>query len=435
MILSLLVCFGTISGFINGAAFYFNEAKALSDIDYSGYVSEVPHAAPSESDNPNYIIYPTNPGHPGNFSNELTMAGYFSHLYTHFPVNKKGSCGFVALSQVLSYFDTFYNDSIIPEQYESKSSIDSNNFGTFSPGTLQDSLITPFVSTMSSQQFANDTYYECFDSKLMVDYNENTDWYFHQTNTNIPDVPLLEGGYQISFINSVTWADTSFIVDSMYGQYGLETGIHFGMTINNDPINNASQFRIETNEVRNQMEDEWDQDEFDEIMSEMSYSMVEDVASVIDDGFPVILSITQRYDQEQVYENGILRCKYTGVGNHAVVAYDYEIEQGKIVLYCNFGHEANTIYAPYNNHPFKYVWAYVPVRHNSSIHNHSDNYLIDDKIFCGCGHHSHSLEYRYVNNQKHSVYCHCGYLQYENHSDPFNYSCCSGNLPINPGVA
>ena len=73
---------------------------------------------PSFGDEPNDFNYPSNPGNPGNYSSQLNMVNYFSNLNTFSPSNKGGSCGFVSLAQVLSYYDTFYNDSIIPEQYD-----------------------------------------------------------------------------------------------------------------------------------------------------------------------------------------------------------------------------------------------------------------------------------------------------------------------------
>ena len=38
---------------------------------------------------------------------------YFYNLCTYSPKNSHGSCGYVSLIQYLSYYDCFYNDSII----------------------------------------------------------------------------------------------------------------------------------------------------------------------------------------------------------------------------------------------------------------------------------------------------------------------------------
>lgn len=370
-----------------------------------------------EEDESDYITYPWNPGFPGNYSNQLNMVNYFSNLSNHFPMNKKGSCGFVAIAQILSYFDTFYDDTIIPEQYEDNCSLSSTNINACSPGTLKDSLITPFNNdTMTNHSFANATYNECFDSKLMVDYNNDTSWYFHQTNTN----------NATSFINSLSWADSSYVFDGQYGQHNLETGIRYDFN-SDDP--NHTNYRFEVSEVMVQMNNQSDINEFNSIAKAYSDSIIENVAEIIDDGFPVLLNINHGYQ----FNNNPSSPNYTEYGMHAVVAYDYEIVDGETIVYCNFGHENPlTFHAPYNDGPFKYAYAYVPVFYNSSIHHHSDNYLIDNKLYCGCSHHTHSLTYQYIDQQKHSVSCPCGYIECFNHTDNWFYSCCTDGPT--PGV-
>ena len=63
---------------------------------------------------------------------------YFSKLLNNYGVNDKGSCPFIATEMLLSYYDTFYNDFIIPSNYESAPApIESLDFRTadISPGT------------------------------------------------------------------------------------------------------------------------------------------------------------------------------------------------------------------------------------------------------------------------------------------------------------
>ena len=74
---------------------------------------------------------------------------YFRHLTNNYPVNHYGSCSYVAISMLLSYYDTFYDDNIIPEQYDVSSEnaanettlskynmVNRNN----SPGVLEDTF-------------------------------------------------------------------------------------------------------------------------------------------------------------------------------------------------------------------------------------------------------------------------------------------------------
>ncbi len=71
------------------------------------------------------------------------MTAYFDNLTYNIGVNYKGSCGYVAIAMLLSYYDTYWNDNIIPEQYDiasigtSSDTISRRN----SPGVLRDTVI------------------------------------------------------------------------------------------------------------------------------------------------------------------------------------------------------------------------------------------------------------------------------------------------------
>ena len=49
------------------------------------------------------------------------LTAYFDCLTQNYGVNSKGSCSQVAIGMLLSYYDTYLNDSIMPEQYDSVS--------------------------------------------------------------------------------------------------------------------------------------------------------------------------------------------------------------------------------------------------------------------------------------------------------------------------
>ena len=50
-------------------------------------------------------------------SSFFTMSHFFENSFNYIP-NNYYSCGFVSLIQVLSYYDTFYNDNVISDAYE-----------------------------------------------------------------------------------------------------------------------------------------------------------------------------------------------------------------------------------------------------------------------------------------------------------------------------
>lgn len=71
------------------------------------------------------------------------MSQYFVNLKHNFPLNSHGSCNYVAISMLLSYYDTYWSDDIIPESYECASEIESHGesnlpaYTTESPGVEQ----------------------------------------------------------------------------------------------------------------------------------------------------------------------------------------------------------------------------------------------------------------------------------------------------------
>lgn len=96
------------------------------------------------------------------FSVNPTMNKYFRNLKSCMGNNLNGSCAYVALSMLLSYYDTFYNDDTIPENYEYQ--ITPSSMDTLvdeSPGILPEPTITgnsiadytSFINSHSSSYF------------------------------------------------------------------------------------------------------------------------------------------------------------------------------------------------------------------------------------------------------------------------------------------
>lgn len=78
----------------------------------------------------------------------VTKEQYFSNLRNNFSQNKFGTCSYIVLENLLSYYDTFYNDDIIPEKYE----VNSNNKSD-SPGSYND--IDDVNAMSNKQEFIN----------------------------------------------------------------------------------------------------------------------------------------------------------------------------------------------------------------------------------------------------------------------------------------
>ena len=71
--------------------------------------------------------------------NKSFLSYYFGNLEQNFGANTHGTCGFIALEMLLSYYDTVWNDNIVPEAYDSVVDCTIDNevrTASTSPGTL-----------------------------------------------------------------------------------------------------------------------------------------------------------------------------------------------------------------------------------------------------------------------------------------------------------
>lgn len=108
----------------------------------------------------------------------FNMTNYFECLYDYSPVNNIGSCGYVSLIQAMSYYDTFFNDDIIPEIYDRAygDALTEEEAKHYSPGTLR--LAYNGSGYNSYYEFCHATQNFCLQSRLTVirnvlDYTDN----------------------------------------------------------------------------------------------------------------------------------------------------------------------------------------------------------------------------------------------------------------------
>ena len=103
-----------------------------------------------------------------NKSNNSFLIRYFQNLRVNFGNNTKGSCGYVAIAMILSYYDTVLNDRIIPERYDKPS---KNHYS--SPGIRKD----------YPEESINAWTYERY--KQFIDQKKN--WYLHSALMDLAD--------------------------------------------------------------------------------------------------------------------------------------------------------------------------------------------------------------------------------------------------------
>lgn len=205
---------------------------------------------------------------------------YFSNLRSNFGTNRFGTCAFVAMGMLLSFYDAYWDDSIVPSTYEvyAISSGDPINGSIDSPGSLSslpligNSNESNYLSTIVPQ---NDGVF--LDMKLMT----------------------LASDYQVDF-DADTTSKTGLDYSGMYSlfQYYLYTYRGFSpyeLGLIAETGAGAGQARSES--VRG--------------------FAIEKVS----EGIPVLLSVGTDYAST--------------TGRHAVIAYDYD--EANDLLYCHMG--------------------------------------------------------------------------------------------------
>ena len=90
---------------------------------------------------------------------------YFSELKGNVPKNVVGSCAYVATSMLLAYYDTYWNDNFVPDEYEASTAypegVESGYSTIKTENELWDELDEEYGGTLSESDFA-DLYYEDF---------------------------------------------------------------------------------------------------------------------------------------------------------------------------------------------------------------------------------------------------------------------------------
>lgn len=261
------------------------------------------------------------------------MAGYFYNLKENYPTNEYGSCGYVALSMLLGYYDAFCYDNILYEYYtEDESLIGYEVQGnlTNSPGVgayfglsdyltrnnygLTFSTLSKFVDIYKEKNIQSQLLYRAIINQVLTQFK--MEYTYH--NRLSTDSNYLKEVMQI-YLTSV-----GFIYDTHYT---------FKM-LNSSNIPKSS------------------------VISVLKEAFV--------NGDPVIL--TMKNDD----------------GGHAVVAYDYD--ESTNTIYCHSGQKKE------NTEPltcavtdqFGTINGYLYIKMRGENKVHSNNFYICGEEYCGC---------------------------------------------------
>lgn len=263
----------------------------------------------------------------------LSMKTYFRHLFKNMPENDFGSCGFVSLVSCLSYYDSYYNDTIIDEKYDVESSGASiADVASVSPGvTKVKNNVDLYDGEMTDDEI--DAYIKYF-----IITNSKTDFQYKLMYTYNLKV-LGKSSSALKFDTSIGMWSYQKLLDEYYGKnkirYNYITSSQYGSNIKS---------------------------------SSVQMNMKQYVYDMLEEGYPVILHVVDgRNDKTKYY--------------HSIVAYDYDIG----VLNCNFGYNySNYSCVNINNQEFYIAEAgRLDVSEFSELH--STNYVVNGRPYCGCG--------------------------------------------------
>lgn len=321
---------------------------------------------------------------------------YFRNL-NNIGNNIYGTCAYIALGMFLSYFDSYWNDNIIPEQYDKTETIVSSNSYLNSPG-----IYDPTV---------RDEDVDIFDYKayMMTQTSDN----FH--------------AYLLSIGNSLGYmTDSRLEKNKSMGVFFDETYNVLNEYLSLNPAANTENFSYT---YINHMTD------YDSIATGTSstYSeiMYDNIVGWVKLGYPVIVSVAGPNRKDS---------------GHVLIAYDYDEDTN--TLYGNFGWKGygythTNVLGYAGGHTYEYIKGYILGVPNST-HSHSNNYVLQNgERLCSCklDTHNHSYKYTRIDESTHSRTCYCD--DYSEHSHTFTvnststkYVCmyCGHTKPYTGGV-
>ena len=261
----------------------------------------------------------------------MDMYTYFKNLYDYSPQNYEGSCGYVSLIQLLSYYDTFYNDEIISSNYDD--GFVGTNYNTAlstSPGVKRIDYTGDKEDGLSLYQICQK--YEDVDLQMRLINLVNA---YKKDEEGNPDDTNYQDGMSMS--------DIGLAIDILNAE--------------NEDVDLVFEYETFSEEDTSIQTKQYIQ----------SY-----VVEKLQAGIPVILHVFY-YDGEGK------PCR------HSIVAYKYNTD-GSITT--NFGllrNDTEYTMRPFSDTPSHKIFAVGYIDSEEITHTHSNNYKINNTGYCVCG--------------------------------------------------
>ena len=354
--LNYLAYFNEIKNTVLYEEYNLSIDKSIEEIDSSYYAYDETFNKENYTDN---IIkvqseYNVNYAYTPIYKNQ-----YFSRLRKYFLMNEFGTCAYVSMGMILSYYDTFWNDNTIYENADQY--VNLSDFNDIINGTITNSPGVKDYYTGLPTPTENDS--------ASTIYTKNYNYYDEITN----DMKNLQ----------------AYVLFTYAEDLGL---------IN---LNEINAFSITANELKQVFDDYLEYEMLDDTYSLIYYSN-ESKTSVqlrnlaityIEMGYPVILGANYNYLNSNT--------NVTKNGSHALVAYEYDssndiiyghngyyIPDDNEFSYCNiesFQTYGNRLtFTPifyYDLQHYSSLFVLIPI---SGTHICSDNYVYNGESICPC---------------------------------------------------
>lgn len=348
MKLSLLLTIWLQSAFAFNCINGFRQHQAILDYDDINTQSEL-------SANTNY-----NPSGAVFYTNSNYLHFYFSNLQGNMGRNLRGSCGIVALGMLLSYYDSFLNDSIIPETYDVNNVEIATipfNSRSESPGTLCEVISDNF-------NYMDDTLYNNF--------------VYSQRNISLHCKLLLMNNY----VRGTSYSTRFNLLNNFLSNISNLSNYAI------DGINKEAYFDGSYPLLIRQYE---------------SDSVKQYVLQNVQNNIPVLVSVTNA----------------NNTSHHAIIVYGYDSDSSSFIANMGWGYGNSRTYLSSNS--FYSLFKTAMVVNFNLNHSHSNNYVFrcpsnnnsDNFYVCHCGYSTHTQHhytcfYTAVSSVKHRGRCCCG---------------------------
>jgi hypothetical protein len=309
-------------------------------------------------------------------------AHYFRNLTDNIGLNTEGSCTQVAVGMLLSFYDSYWSDDFISEEYDKKGELKNELGEVTSPGIIMDHI------------WHNDPNYTNYDDYI----NDNADKYFHSLLLQLSR-PYWEEG-------SANLKPNDSSIDTEQGEfecsidlYDAKNVIHdyFSLKVSQD---NSFQSISSNITVRVSAYDDCDHDDLENPNSTIREEMIEKIKQ----GIPVIY------------------CGYSSDSGRSMIAYDYDEINDKICFHTRWN--SDTVMTDKDDTSFVYdtntsiLW--FEISEDNQTHTHSYNYEYSDvaeteTLLCACqmysafiGHVNNHLYIELHDSTNHFSGCTCG---------------------------